>query len=281
MKIFKLKKILHWFSIILVSTLLSGCNSSLMNPQGTISEDQKVIILSSIGLMCIIVVPVIFMAIFFSIKYWEKNNKKSVYLPDWSFSKKIEFFCWFLPMIVVLILSILAWKTTHRLDPYKKINSSEKKIIIQAISADWKWFFIYPFQKIATINEICIPINVPIEFHLTSYSVMNSFFIPSLGGQIYAMNGMKTRINLISKNIGVTDGFSSSYSGSGFSDMKFKVIMCNKSDYIRWIEKVKNSKNQLKNFEEFKKIAAPSVNNPISYFSNVFPNLYDCLTFKH
>ncbi|ARC53405.1 ubiquinol oxidase subunit II [Candidatus Riesia pediculischaeffi] len=271
---FKNKKSFLFFITLISTIFLSGCSSTIMHPKGKICEEQKIIILSSIILMSVVVIPVIFMTIFFSIKYRE-NNKHSIYLPNWSFSKRIELFCWIFPIFIVLILSILAWKTTHQLDPYKKIDSLEKKIVIQAISTDWRWIFIYPEHKIATINEIHIPAHVPIEFNLTSHSVMNSFFIPSLGGQIYAMNGMRTKINLISDSVGITEGFSSSYSGSGFSDMKFKVVIDSRSDFDRWVNIVQKSKKQMKSFRDFQEVSLPSTKEPIIYFSEVSPKLYD------
>lgn len=265
MRVFKKKKIKNilLFSICLI---LNGCNSVLMNPSGYISEQQKKLILIAVSLISIVVIPVIFMAIFFSYKYRKKNNNKSkIKHPN-----KIEFFCWIIPIIIILILSIITWNTTHTLDPYKPIKEKKDTISIQVISINWKWIFIYPKYNIATINEISIPINTPIEFKITSNSVMNSFFIPSLGSQIYAMPGMETKLNLIANKTGIYKGFSSNYSGHGFSDMKFNVLVKkNKQEFQNWIKKVKKSKEKLNCIEQ------KYDKNNIKYFSSVKKKLFE------
>ncbi|MGP1932285.1 MAG: ubiquinol oxidase subunit II, partial [Arsenophonus sp. ET-DL12-MAG3] len=195
---------------------MTSCDMVLMNPKGSISVEQKKLILIALCLMLSIVIPVIFMTIIFSRKYRLNNKKKSTYWPDWAYSSKIELACWTVPIIIITILAVITWKTTHQLDPYKPLESDKKPITIQVISTDWKWIYIYPEKNIATVNEIAIPIGVPINFKVTAESVMNSFFIPALGSQIYAMAGMQTKLSLIANEPGIYKGFSSSYSGHGF-----------------------------------------------------------------
>ncbi len=252
----------------------------LMDPKGTISIEQKKLILTTLSLMLIVVIPVIFMAIIFARRY-RASNKQATYRPDWAYSSKIELVCWAVPIIIIIILAVITWETTHQLDPYKPLKSDKKPITIQVISTDWKWVFIYPEENIATINEIAIPIGVPINFKVTAESVMNSFFIPALGGQIYAMAGMQTKLHLIANKPGIYKGFSSSYNGHGFSDMKFNVIAT--PDLVifdKWMQKVKASKKTLDSMAAFNQLAKPTNNVPVTYFSSIKPNLYEELILK-
>ncbi|MGP1959590.1 MAG: COX aromatic rich motif-containing protein, partial [Arsenophonus sp. NC-TX2-MAG3] len=194
---------------------------------------------------------------------------------------KIELVCWTVPIIIIIILAVITWKTTHQLDPYKSLESDKKPITIQVISTDWKWIFIYPEENIGTINEIAIPVGVPINFRVTAESVMNSFFIPALGGQIYAMAGMQTKLHLIANKPGTYKGFSSSYTGHGFSDMKFNVIATpNSVIFNKWVKKVKASNKTLDSMATFNQLAKPTHNVPVTYFSSIKPNLYEELILK-
>jgi cytochrome o ubiquinol oxidase subunit 2 len=188
-------------SLIASTVMLSGCNMVLMNPKGAIGVEQRTLIITAIALMLIVVVPVIFMAFAFAWKY-RASNKDAKYSPNWSHSNKIEAVVWTIPIIIIAILGTITWKTTHELDPFKPIVTDKKPMTIEVVSLDWKWLFIYPEQGIATVNELAFPKDVPVEFKITSNSVMNSFFIPQLGGQIYAMAGMQTKLHLIGNEAG-------------------------------------------------------------------------------
>ncbi|CAI0899106.1 Ubiquinol oxidase subunit 2 precursor [Serratia proteamaculans] len=254
--------------------MLSGCNMVLMNPKGAIGVEQRTLIITAIALMLIVVVPVIFMAFAFAWKY-RASNKDAKYSPNWSHSNKIEAVVWTIPIIIIAILGTITWKTTHELDPFKPIVTDKKPMTIEVVSLDWKWLFIYPEQGIATVNELAFPKDVPVEFKITSNSVMNSFFIPQLGGQIYAMAGMQTKLHLIGNEAGKYDGISSSFSGRGFSGMKFTAIVTpTEGDFDQWVAKVKASSTNLNATSDFNKLAEPSENNPVEYFSSVKPNLF-------
>jgi cytochrome o ubiquinol oxidase subunit 2 len=246
----------------------------LMNPKGAIGVEQRTLIITAIALMLIVVIPVIFMAFAFAWKY-RASNKDAKYSPNWSHSNKIEAVVWTIPIIIIAILGTITWKTTHELDPFKPIVTDKKPMTIEVVSLDWKWLFIYPEQGIATVNELAFPKDVPVEFKITSNSVMNSFFIPQLGGQIYAMAGMQTKLHLIGNEAGKYDGISSSFSGRGFSGMKFTAIVTpTEGDFDQWVAKVKASSNNLNATSDFNKLAEPSENNPVEYFSSVKPNLF-------
>lgn len=261
-------------SLIASTVMLSGCNMVLMNPKGAIGVEQRTLIITAIALMLIVVIPVIFMAFAFAWKY-RASNKDAKYSPNWSHSNKIEAVVWTIPIIIIAILGTITWKTTHELDPFKPIVTDKKPMTIEVVSLDWKWLFIYPEQGIATVNELAFPKDVPVEFKITSNSVMNSFFIPQLGGQIYAMAGMQTKLHLIGNEAGKYDGISSSFSGRGFSGMKFTAIVTpTEGDFDQWVAKVKASSNNLNATSDFNKLAEPSENNPVEYFSSVKPNLF-------
>jgi cytochrome o ubiquinol oxidase subunit 2 len=235
MNFYKFKKFLVFF----VSFLLIGCRGGIISPKGQIALEQKNLIITAFLIMLIVVIPVIFMTIFFSIKYYHKY-KNSIYSPDWNHSYIIEFFSWGIPIGIILFLSILSWNKTHDLDPKKSIYMNNfKPLKIYVLSTNWKWIFIYPQQKIITINKLVIPTNIPIKFYITSNTVMNSFFIPSLGSQIYSMPGMTTSLNLISNFSGLYKGISANYSGKEFSNMKFNVYsVSNNNFFYSWINKI-------------------------------------------
>lgn len=226
-------------------------------------------------MMLFIIIPVIFMTIYFSLKY-RSTNVNQIYKPNWCDSKKIEIVVWTIPIIIVSFLAFLSWSYTHKLDPKKSIVSLNNPIKIDAVALDWKWLFIYPDYNIATINEIMFPVNRPIVFRITSNSVMNAFFIPSLGSQIYAMPGMTTKLNLIANDVGKYKGISSNYSGHGFSNMKFTAISVLKnSTFLDWVKKVQASSIKLNTMKTFDIISIPNENYSIEYFSSVKKNLFN------
>ncbi|WP_058911545.1 cytochrome o ubiquinol oxidase subunit II [Entomohabitans teleogrylli] len=275
MRLRKYNKSLGLLSLIAGAVLLSGCDSALLNPKGQIGLEQRSLILTAFGLMLIVVIPAILMAIGFAWKY-RATNKDAKYSPNWSHSNKIEAVVWTVPILIIIFLAVLTWKTTHALEPSKPLaDNGEKPLTIEVVSMDWKWFFIYPEQGIATVNEIAFPANTPVEFKITSNSVMNSFFIPRLGSQIYAMAGMQTRLHLVANEAGTYDGISSSYSGAGFSGMKFKAIATpDRAGFDQWVATVKQSPETMNDMAAYEKLAVPSENHKVEYFSSVKADLF-------
>ncbi|WKE63914.1 ubiquinol oxidase subunit II [Gallaecimonas kandeliae] len=255
--------------------LLAGCdNMVLLDPKGPVGQGEKSLILTATWLMLLVVVPVIIMTIAFAWRY-RASNTKATYLPKWNHSTAIEATVWSIPLIIIAILAVLTWKSSHELDPYRPLDSDKKPMTIQVVSLDWKWLFIYPEQKIATVNELVFPKGVPVKFEITSGTVMNSFFIPQLGGQIYAMAGMTTQLHLQADEAGTYAGLSANYSGAGFSDMKFSAIATpTDQDFDNWVAKVKAGSAVLDN-ASYQKLLKPSENNPVEYFSAVKPQMYD------
>lgn len=254
---------------------LSGCSSmAVLNPKGQVGSDEKTLIITAAILMLIVIIPVVVMTFVFAYRY-RASNKKAAYKPEWAHSRKIEAVVWGVPILIVLALSVLSWVTTHSLDPFRPLAMKDKQpVTIQVVSLDWKWLFIYPNEGIATVNEIRFPSNTPINFDLTSATVMNSFFIPELGSQIYTMAGMKTQLHLVADHTGTYRGLSANFSGRGFSGMTFKAIATTKAEYDDWIKKVKASSNPLE-ASTYKELAKPSEDNSVEYYSSVPPKLFD------
>ncbi|NDL65001.1 cytochrome o ubiquinol oxidase subunit II [Acerihabitans arboris] len=280
MRLRKYNKSLGILSLVCASALLSGCDMALMNPKGQIGLEQRSLILTALGLMLLVVVPAIVMAVVFAIKY-RASNTQATYSPNWSHSNKVELVVWTVPILIIIFLALLTWKSTHALDPSKPIASEAKTMTIQVVAMDWKWLFIYPEQGIATVNQIAFPTDVPVRFEITSNSVMNSFFIPRLGGQIYAMAGMNATLHLIANEPGTYDGISANFSGRGFSGMKFNAIATpDQKGFDDWVAKVKASPESLTTMDAYEQLAAPSEFHPVEYFSSVKPDLYHAVIDK-
>jgi len=259
--------------------LLGGCNWTLLDPVGQVGIEERNLIITATLLMLLVVVPVILMTLIFAWKY-RASNKNATYAPKWSHSTKIEVVIWTVPILIIIALGVITYKSTHALDPYRPLESDVKPVTIEVVALDWKWVFIYPEQGIATVNKIVFPANTPVNFRITSDSVMNSFFIPGLGGQIYAMAGMTTKLHLIANKNAEMDGISANYSGAGFTGMKFKAIATSEEDFNAWVAEVKASPKQLDN-AEYAALEKPSENNPVELYSTVTPNLFQLIIDKY
>ena len=290
--------------------VLSGCGGDMVifNSKGQIGVEQGNLILIATALMLLVVIPAIFMTFWFAWKYRE-SNQDAEYLPDWSHSTKIEIVVWAVPIAIICVLGVITYKVSHSLDPYKALTdekiansikanpnqavaqqAQKEPVTIQVIAEQWKWIFVYPDQNIATINEVVFPVNTPVNFKITSNSVMNSFFIPQLGGQIYAMAGMKTQLHLIADELsdkdgkpgfGPNDGYrgiSANYSGYGFSQMRFRAHAVTNAEYAAWIDQVKTSGKTLdmatlRQLRDEPK-TRPTHPHPVTYYSSVEPNFF-------
>ncbi|OUJ15619.1 ubiquinol oxidase subunit II [Acetobacter sp. DsW_063] len=261
--------------------LLAGCNLDVLDPKGPVGEQLKFLIVESTVAMLLVVVPTIILACYFAWKY-RASNTSAEYLPKWSHSNKIEVVIWGVPSIIILFLAVITYQTCHSLDPYRPLDTeaNAKPLHVEVVALDWKWLFIYPDEGIATVNQLAIPVGTPVDFVITSDSVMNSFFIPRLGSMIYAMAGMQTQLHLLASEPGDYAGESANYSGRGFSDMKFRTLAMPADQYASWVEKVRSSSDQLDN-ETYGKLAAPSEADPVKYYSHVAPSLFDGIVAKY
>jgi cytochrome o ubiquinol oxidase subunit 2 len=264
---------------LLGTLLLSGCNMTLLNPTGQVGLEQRNLIITATLLMLLVVVPVIVMTFLFAWKY-RASNTSATYTPKWNHSTKIEIAVWTVPILIIIALGYITYKSTHELDPYRPLESDVKPITIEVVALDWKWVFIYPEQGIATVNKIVFPTNTPVNFKVTSDSVMNSFFIPGLGGQIYAMAGMQTKLHLIANRDAEMEGISANYSGAGFTGMKFKAISTSQENFDTWVSEVKKAPKQLEQ-AEYAALSKPSQNNPVELYSSVTPNLFQIIVDKY
>ena len=232
--------ILAVLSLSTMAALLTGCGGDLvlLNSKGPVAAGQSNLMMTAIYLMLLVVIPSAIMALWFGWKY-RASNKDADYQPTWSHSTAIEIVVWGIPVIIICILAWLTWWGSHKYDPYRPLESEKAPLTVQVIAEQFKWIFIYPEQNIATVNELRFPEQTPVSLRLTSNFTMNSFFIPALSGQIYAMAGMQTHLNILADNTGEFRGFSSNYSGYGFSQMRFKAHSVTQADFEQWVTAVK------------------------------------------
>lgn len=262
--------------------LLTACNTPMiLDPKGMIAAHEKQLMIDALLLMLTIVVPVIILTLLIARKY-RASNTKAKYSPNWAHGTALEAGWWILPIIIISVLGTMTWRTTHELDPYKPLDvpGAGKPVTIQVIALDWKWLFIYPDQNIATINYIDFPVNTPVNFLITSDAPMNSFQIPQLGGQIYAMAGMQTKLHLIANAPGDYKGRSVSFSGEGFTGMTFIAHAGTQQEFDAWVKSVKASKNTL-DMNTYNQLVQPSENNPVMLFSSVTNNLFANVIMKY
>lgn len=264
--------------------LLAGCDTVVMNPFGDIAAQQAHLITISTLLMLLIIVPVIALIVLFSWRY-RKSNTAAKYDPDWDHSTKLELVIWGAPLLIIIALGLLTWISTHKLDPYRPLERLDanraipegtKPLVVQVVALDWKWLFIYPEQGIATVNELVTPVDVPVRFKITASTVMNSFYIPALAGQIYAMPGMDTTLNAVLNKAGEYDGFSANYSGAGFSHMRFKYHGVPAADFDSWVQKTRTEGGALKR-ADYLALEKPSEREPVRHYGTVEPNLYHAI----
>ncbi|SFM02363.1 ubiquinol oxidase subunit II [Variovorax sp. OV329] len=261
--------------------LLGGCNTVVLNPSGDIANQQGQLIVISTVLMLLIIVPVIGLTVFFAWKYRE-SNKEAEYKPEWDHSTQLELAIWAAPLIIIIALGAVTWISTHTLDPYRPLRRIDetrpvpadvKPLVVQVVALDWKWLFIYPEQGIALVNEVAAPVDRPIQFQITASTVMNSFYIPALAGQIYAMPGMKTTLHAVINAPGEFEGFSANYSGAGFSKMRFKFHGLAGADFDKWVQKTKSEGGSLDR-SGYLVLEKPSENDPVKRWGGVSSDLF-------
>jgi len=248
---------------------------NILDPQGPIGAAEKTILIDSLGIMLAIVLPTI--VAIFAFAYWFRaSNARAHHWPNWAYSGRIELVVWSVPALTVILLGGVAWIGAHQLDPARAIEGSSRPLTIQAVSLDWKWLFIYPDQKVATINTLTVPAGVPLQFQLTSASVMNVFFIPQFGSMIYTMNGMATRLNLRADKPGTFQGLSAHFSGDGFSDMHFDVHVVPSEQFSKWAQDASGAEKAL-NERSYQQIAKPSMRDAPAIYRLGDPNLFNSI----
>ena len=259
---------------------LHGRNFGILSPAGEIASKEKQLIVFASLLSLVVVIPVFILLFSFAWKYREGNKKPVSYTPEHGGSPLLEAIWWLVPSILLAILSVLIWRSSHELDPYKALASSKKPITVQVVAMDWKWLFIYPEEHVASVNYLPLPVDTPINFQLTSDGPMNSMWIPQLGGQVYAMTGMNTQLHLVANKTGDYNGVSANISGRGFAGMKFVAHVTNPKAYETWLETARKNSPSLDS-ATYAKLAKPSENNTPATYLLTKHDLYDTIVMKY
>ncbi|HWB38967.1 MAG TPA: ubiquinol oxidase subunit II [Candidatus Saccharimonadales bacterium] len=258
----------------LLHAFLRRHNLAVLDAKGPVAEKERNLFYFGLGLSAIVVIPVYILTILIVWKYRESNHRPKKYRPDWDGSRLYEGLWWGIPWLIILVLSVVTWNSSQALDPYKKLSSGQASLSVEVVAMDWKWLFIYPEQQIASVNLLQLPVNTPVDFNITSDTVMNSFWIPNLGSQIYAMPGMNSELNLMATKPGDYRGSSANISGQGFADMDFTARAGSMTDFKTWVNQAKQSGKSL-SLAAYSKLAKPSENTPVSYYSSISPDLYN------
>lgn len=268
-------------SAILVTALvlfIPVADVPMLNPKGWVGAEQRNLIVYASLLIAIIILPVFALYAIITLRY--RSGRRGTYAPDWNHHVALEVAWWGLPCIIVFFLAIAAWTSSHKLDPYRPLVSDRKPLTIQVVSLNWKWLFLYPEQGIATVNLIEIPVGTPIAFEITSDAPMNSFWIPQLGGQIFAMSGMRTKLHLIADEVGNYRGCSANLSGLGFAGMTFRVEARGEEEFLAWVEAVRSAPEQL-DFDRYRELVEPSQNNPVATYVLTDPGLFNTIIMQY
>ena len=262
--------------------LLGGCSMVVMNPMGDVAVQQKNLVIIATVLMLLIVVPVLALVALFAWRY-RASNEAARYEPDWDHSTQLELVIWSAPLLIIICLGAVTWTGTHLLDPYRPIDRlapgrpvtpAMKPLVVEVVALDWKWLFIYPEYGFATVNELAAPVDRPIAFRLTSSSVMNAFYVPTLAGMIYTMPSMETKLHAVINKAGVYDGFSANYSGAGFSGMRFRFHGMSDTGFAAWVARNKAAGGLLDR-ARYIELEKPTEKVPVMRFAAVDPTLFD------
>ena len=259
--------------VLIGAAALGGCSEGVLDPKGPIASGERQILFNSLGIMLAIVIPTIVATL--GVAYWFRaSNTRARYLPDFEYSGRLELLVWSIPAMTVLLVGGVAWVGAHDLDPRKAISATVQPVTVQVVSLDWKWLFIYPDEGVASVNRLTIPAGTPISFELTSAGVMNSFFVPQLGSQIYTMSGMTTRLQLQADHPGTYTGLSAQFSGNGFADMRFAVDAVPTEQFGKWVAATRNSGPVL-DAQAYTDLAKPSQAVAPFTYRSVAPGLFN------
>src|SRR6266568_9579798 len=268
----KVARLLVSAIVVMSAVALGGCTEGVLDPRGPIAADERQILFNALGIMLAIVIPTI-LATLGVAAWFRASNKRARYLPDFEYSGRLEVLVWAIPAMTVILVGGVAWVGAHDLDPRKPMASTTKPINVQVVSLDWKWLFIYPEQGLATVNQLTIPVGTPVNFELTSSGVMNSFFVPQLGSQIYTMAGMVTRLQLQADHPGSYRGLSANFSGNGFADMRFNVEAVPAEKFAQWVEATRTAGPVL-DAQTYPDLAKPSKTVAPFTYRAVAPDLF-------
>ena len=260
--------------------LLSGVTLDVLHPTGQVAAAQRDLFWLTIGLSSIVVVPVFIMLVVFAWKYSDKTKKKSIYRPEWRSNHWLEIIWWGIPILIISVLAVVTWQTSHSLDPYKSIASNQKPVEVQVLALQWKWLFLYPEQKIAVINELPIVKDRPVHFTISADSPMSAFWIPTLGSQIYSMNGMRSQLNLVANKTGDYYGYNTNINGEGYASMRFTVKVRDEGEFNRIMAEAQKSPIVLDEVL-YKYLSQPSIEKNTVYYRLADQDLYNQIVMKY
>lgn len=261
---------------------LRGADIPVLQPHGPVAAGEQWVLIFTVLMCSIVVVPVFIMLFSFAWMFRaDRPRSRRWHMPDWDhYTTEVELIWWLIPTIIIAVLAGVAWRSSHELDPYNQVGEGAP-MVIQVVALDWKWLFIYPEQGIASVNMVEFPANTPVRFELTADAPMNSFWIPSLAGQIMVMPGMTTQLHLLANDTGVFRGLSGNLSGAGFSGMTFDVHAVPQSDFDAWVSSVRTSTSSSLTSDSYAALAAPSSNTPVSFFRSIDTTVYDQVSMKY
>src|ERR1700680_3535604 len=261
-------------ALALVSaTALGGCSEGVLDPQGPIASAERLLLINSTAIMLVVVIPVIVATLAFA-WWYRSSNTRATRDTDESYEGRVELVIWSIPALTVILLGGVIWIGSHQLDPRTPIPGESHPLRVDVVALDWKWLFIYPEQGVAAVNQLVIPAGTPVQFRLTSATVMNSFFVPQLGSQIYTMGGMTTHLNLLADKPGEYPGFSANFSGDGFAEMRFIAKAVPAGDFDRWVATARSTGSALDD-AGYAELVKPSQAVPPTTYRAVEPKLFD------
>ena len=254
--------------------LLASCQpAGVLDPQGPIAQAERLLLINATAIMLVVVVPVILATLAFA-WWYRSSNPRAGHSPELAYEGRIEFVVWSIPALIVALLGGVIWIGSHQLDPRAPIAADAEPLRVEVVALDWKWLFIYPEQGVAAVNQLVIPAGTPVTFRLTSATVMNSFFVPQLGSQIYTMGGMTTHLNLLADQPGEYPGFSANFSGDGFPEMRFIAKAVPAGDFDAWVAHARTTGSALED-AAYADLAKPSTALPATTYRSVAPELFD------
>ena len=268
--------------MVATAIYLHGANVAILDPAGPVALAERNVIIITLLLCAIVVIPVFAMLFIFAWRYREGSHAaRYEHHSEWDHYNWIaEIVWWVIPAIIIFILGIIAWQSSHALDPYKPLDANTPALTIDVVALDWKWLFIYPAQGIASVNLVEFPAGTPVHFYLTADAPMNSFWVPQLGGQIMVMPGMTTQLNLMASRTGDFNGFSGNISGNGFAGMAFTARAVSQSEFELWVAAAKASSTSLSE-GSYVALSQPSEYDPVTYFAPVTVDLFDSIENKY
>ncbi len=263
----------RWLVVSAAMSVASCQQTGVLEPEGPVASAERLLLINATAIMLVVVVPVIVATLAFA-WWYRSSNARARRSEEVAYEGRIDFVVWSIPALVVILLGGVCWIGAHQLDPRAPILAGTKPLDVDVASLDWKWLFIYPAQGVAAVNQLVVPVGTPVRFRLTSATVMNSFFVPQLGSQIYTMPGMTTHLNLLADKPGEYPGLSANFSGDGFADMRFTVHAVSAGDFAGWVAQVRGSGSAL-DIPGYAALAESSQAVPPTTYRSVDPQLFE------